>query len=139
VSRAFSEVDATILSLNALIDSVEFPPLSIPDFASTPSIDGVAIISDTGLFVQDITVIPEMDYATLNQVALTLSAADMLSTPSMPNIYITAIVKASDNFFTADTDAVTADGALVEVPIKYWAWGSGVSISWGDGTDIEKN
>jgi hypothetical protein len=118
VSRSFAEIDATIFGLNALIDAVEFPPLAVPDLVATPSITSVAIVSATGLFVQDLTVIPEMDYATVNQVALTLSAADMLSTPSMNNVFIGASVKASNNTFTADTNKVTADGALISAGIR---------------------
>jgi hypothetical protein len=113
LSRACSEVDAAINDLHVRLDSFEFPPLSVPDFAVTPAIQSLEIISETGLFPQPLTVTSELDYATLNQIALTLSPADATATPSIPNIFISSIVLASNNFYTADTDAVTADGAIL--------------------------
>jgi hypothetical protein len=135
VSRSFVEVDATIADLHVLLDYFEFPPLSVPDLTSTPAVQSVAIISETGLTPLSLTVTPELDYTTLNQIALTLSPAGMAVTPSIPNLFISAVVLASNNTYTADTDVVTADGAIIGTPVVYyWKWEDGRVIRW-DGTE----
>ena len=112
ISRGFQEVDLLLQAMHDRLDLVEFPPMTVPSFSSTPDIQVVQASIIVGITSTDANMTPTIGVVNIPPVSLDLVALSLTSTPDIPAVSIGALALASSNVYTADASNVTADGAV---------------------------